>query len=382
MPSQSRVPWNREFFENALAPAVQRLWAAYQREFFALFSPETLEWLLERGDRKLVLRAGEGPRELYFEHGSPEERASPIGPLELQESSLVDVLARRGVARETARVSLEIPSEAFFVRRFDVPAAAEGNLPKLLIADIERKTPFRPEDVVHGHVVTRRADAPEKSAVQQWILRRDIVLRAIDGTGLGWDDVDFVTPLAPNGAPVEGAAFPLGHPRKASHWVRNVALALGAATLALTALGFGTSMWRQDQAAAELDAQIAKVSAQAAAVRKTADEAIAQSRLLRSLREERARGPSFADLWEEVSRILPDGAYLTEFSLSDAKGDERFLDLVGFAESAAGLPLLFDKSSLLADAALTAAITPNAQEKREAFSLRMKVKIEKMAESK
>lgn len=382
MSYQPPALWNKVSFQNALAPAVGRLSEAYKKEFFALFSPETISWLLERGDRKLVLCAGEGARELRFVDAAPEERASPIEPRELLESSLDEALARRGVAREATMVSLEIPSNAFFVRRFDIPVAAEANLPKLLSADIERKTPFRAADVVYGRVVTRRPDAPEKSAVQLWILRRDIVTRAIEGTGLGWSDLDCVTPVGAAKEREEGPAIPLGRQREASHWFRNVAIGLAALTILLAALGLGTSIWRQDQAAKELDAKIAEGSARAANVRKTADQAIAQSRLLQILRRERATGPSFADLWEEVSRILPDGAYLTEFHLSDSKGGERFLDLVGFAESAVGLPVLFDKSPILSDAALTAAITPNVQEKREAFSLRLKVKLESAADSK
>jgi general secretion pathway protein L len=382
MSYQSRAPWNKESFQNALAPAVGRLWEAYKKEFFALFSPETIGWLLERGDRKLVLCAGEGARELRFVDGAPEERVSPIDARELLESSLDEALTRRGVAREATMVSLEIPSNAFFVRRFDIPVAAEANLPKLLTADIERKTPFRAADVVYGRVVTRRPDAPEKSAVQLWILRRGIVTRAIEGTGLAWSDLDFVTPVGTAEEREEGPVIPLGRQREASHWFRNVAIGLAALTILLTALGLGTSIWRQDQAAKELDDKIAEGSARAANVRKTADQAIAQSRLLQILRGERATGPSFADLWEEVSRILPDGDYLTEFHLSDSKGGERFLDLVGFAESAVGLPVLFDKSPILSDAALTAAITPNVQEKREAFSLRLKVKLESAAEPK
>jgi general secretion pathway protein L len=382
MSSQSRAPWNKEFFDTALARAVGRLWEAYKREFFGLFLPEMLEWLLERGDRKIVLGIGEGARRLRFQDGAPEERASPIEPLELQGASLDEALARRGVARAEAKVSLEIPSDAFFVRRFDIPVAAEANLAKVLMADIERKTPFRAADVVYGHVAARRPEAPEKCAVQLWILRRDIVTRAIEGTGLDWNDLDFVTPFSTADGREEGPSVPLGRRREPSHWFRNLAIGLAALTVLLTALGLGTTIWRQDTAAKELDANIAAVTARAANVRKTADQAIAQSRLLQSLREERASGPSFADLWEEVSRILPDGAYLTEFRLSDSKGGERFLDLVGFAESAVGLPVLFDKSPMLSDAALTAAITPNAQEKREAFSLRAKVKLQNAAEQK
>ena len=131
---------------------------------------------------------------------------------------------------------------------------------------------------------------------------------------------------------------------------------------------------RRGQAADDLDQKIAEVSARASSVRKIADRAVAESRLLQVLHAERAKGPTFADLWEEVSRILPDEAYLSEFRLSDGKNGERYLDLVGFAELAVGLPALFEKSPIFTDASLTAPITLNAAEKREAFSLRVKVK--------
>jgi len=101
---------------------------------------------------------------------------------------------------------------------------------------------------------------------------------------------------------------------------------------------------------------------------------VAQSGLLKILHEERDRGPSFADLWEEVSHILPDGAYLTELRLLEEKPGERQVDLVGFADSAVGLPALFDKSPMFVEASLTAPITPNAQDKKEAFSLRARVR--------
>ena len=267
-----------------------------------------------------------------------------------------------------------MPRQAFFVRRFDIPAAAEGNLARLLIADIERKTPFRLNDVVYGHTLTRKPGSPDKYTVSLWILRRDIIAQEIEAIGIGWEDLDHVTSAPGPDLGEERPTITLNRGGEASHWFRNVALGMCVATIGLCAMGSTALIWRRGQAAEDLDAKIAEVSARASSVRNIADRAVAESRLLQILHAERAKGPTFADLWEEVSRILPDEAFLSELRLSDGKSGERYLDLVGFADSAVGLPALFEKSPIFTDAALTAPITFNAAEKREAFSLRVKVR--------
>ena len=249
----------------------------------------------------------------------------------------------------------------------------------MLIADIERKTPFRVNDIIYGHLVTRRTDSPEKLGVQLWMLRRDMVTRAIEGSGIGWSDLDGVTPERAIGDKDESPIIALGRRREGSHWFGNVAIALTALAIALTITGLTAAIWRQNDAMQELDARIADVSMRASHVRKIADEAVAQSRLLAILREEREGGPLLADLWEDISRTLPDDAYLSEFRLSDIKSGERLLDLTGFADSAVKLPALFDRSPPFSDASLTAAITPDPQAKLEAFSLRVKVKTKSAA---
>jgi general secretion pathway protein L len=108
-------------------------------------------------------------------------------------------------------------------------------------------------------------------------------------------------------------------------------------------------------------------------VRQIADRAAAESRLLSVLRNARRNGPLFSDLWEETARILPDGAFVTDLRLTEPKANERVLEIVGFADSAVGLPALFEKSPLFSHAGLTAAITPDPREKREGFSLQAKI---------
>ena len=382
MTSQARAPWNKDLFTVALLASGQKIWRLYRREFFALLPPATVAWLLETGDRRLIIRAGDGAPEFRFQGGSPEAFACPSPRRKrVRALSLRPWLNAvcRGLGRKCSSKFLATPSS---FARFDMPAAAEANLAQLLIADIERKSPFRLSDVVYGHTLKRKPGAADKFVVSLWILRRDIVSQFVEAAGIGWEDLDFVVPAKGGGPEEEGPAIALSRGGEPPHWFRNVALGLAAATVLLSVLGSMALIWRTGQATDMLDAEIADVTARASSVRKMADQAIAESRLLQTLRAERAKGPTFADLWEEVSRILPDGAYLTELRLSEGKNDERYVDLVGLAESAVGLPALFEKSPIFADASLTAAITPNAADKREAFSLRVKIRPSTAAETK
>ncbi|MFY9656961.1 MAG: PilN domain-containing protein [Methylocystis sp.] len=374
MTSQPRTTVNSDNLESALLSGARRLWHLYRRELFALFPASAIAWWLERPDRKLVISSGRGVSEFRFLGGPTQTNPAPLSSREVRQSSLKEALAKRGLSRAATKVHLEVPREAFFVRRFDIPVAAEGNLSRLLIADIERKTPFRLSDVVYGHTLLRKPGSSDKYTVCLWILRRDIITRQIEAIGMGWEDLDYVTSAPGADFGEERPTIALRRGGESSHWFRNGALALCFATIGLSAVGSTALILRRGQAADDLDQKIAEVSARASSVRKIADRAVAESRLLQVLHAERAKGPTFADLWEEVSRILPDEAYLSEFRLSDGKNGERYLDLVGFAESAVGLPALFEKSPIFTDASLTAPITLNAAEKREAFSLRVKVK--------
>jgi general secretion pathway protein L len=381
MTSSPGAFWSRELFEGSLGAAAARFWSWYKQEFLALFPQKTVAWLLDRGDRKLILHNTHGVSALECADDGQGALMAPILADEVLASSLDEALARRGMARESTQIILEIDSNAFFVRRFDIPVAAQPNLPRLLAAEIERKTPFRAADVLHGHVSAASPDNPEKLAIEQWILRRDLLERALEGSGVAPQDLDVVRPFWPADAQTPGPAprIAVGGRAEASNWFRAAAILLVSLAAVLFLAGLGLTLWRQERIGAELDAKVAEVSSRASRVRQIADRAAAESRLLATLRRERERIPMLADLWEEVSRLLPDGAYVTELRLSEMRDGERIVDLVGYSDQAVGLPALFDRTPLFSDAALTAPITPDANEKREGFSLQAKVKQKRMA---
>ncbi|MBI1980972.1 MAG: PilN domain-containing protein [Methylocystis sp.] len=371
--------WTRDVFKGSLKAAAERFFGWYREEFLDLFPEKTAEWLTDRGDRELILHAGDRELWLVDSHGAPAWRLSTD---EIAASSLDEALARRGVARETAKIGIEIDATAFFVRHFDIPSVALPNLAKLLVTDIGRKTPFHLTDVVYGHAVAKHPASPDKLRVSLWILRRDIFSNAVENSGLAPEDISFVRPSGLTEAAQGAPDIILQGKNEASYTFRNLAIGLCAATALFAAIGVGATLLRQTALNEELDAKIQEMSTRAARVRQIVDRASAESRLLAVLRNTRRDQSLFADLWEEAARLLPDGAFVTDMRLTEPKANDRALEIIGFADSAVGLPALFDKSPLFSNAGLTAPITPDPREKREGFSLRAKTEQKKSAEGK
>ena len=77
---------------------------------------------------------------------------------------------------------------------------------------------------------------------------------------------------------------------------------------------------------------------------------------------------SVLEIWDELSRILPDHTFVTESRIADGK-----VMLSGFSADAARLVRIIDQSPLFSGAALTAAITPDANEHKDRFGISFKV---------
>lgn len=357
--------WRKDLTTESITQALGGVWSWYLAQARAALPPSALTWLLDRGERKLIIKAH--AHEIVVNAGGDGAKDSAA-------SSARDILRRLAEGNQSVKVILELPRDKFFVRSFDAPAAARASLAQSLPKEIERKTLFKLDDIYFGHVIGKSPGHPEKLHVTQWILRRDIAQAIAEQAGLSLAEIDLVRPEPGSDGTNELPQISLKRDAQASNWFRRALIIMGAAGLFLLLAGFGVRAWRVDQIGARLDGEIAVSEQRAGVVRLMANQATAEGALLSGLRRERENTPSLSDLIEETARILPNSAYLTEWRLSEPKPGERSVDLVGLANSAADLPALFDKSPMFMSTALTAAIMPDLQEKRERFSIQMRVR--------
>lgn len=370
--------WSARFPSDGLASAaraagVVRTW--WVKEFLALLPKSAAARLTgERAGRLLFSADGDDARiSLYAQEAETVVRPLPGS---YAPSALDDFLAAQGIARKDVLVGLEFePGECFF-RSFDIPAAAEKTLDRLALVEIERKTPFRLDEIFHGLSVEA---LDGKLRVHQVVIKRAMVEKALTRIGADRSDFQILVARQETGRIFEISLAPKGGAVKPS---APVARWLGLCVAVLFVLAFGLIVWRQQSKISTLEADISRTKTHAMVLRAKADELVREQNLLARIRLKKVETISFVDIWEEATRLLPNDSWLVELRLSEGKSGRRLIFLSGYSKSAAGLVGLIERSPLFAGAALTAAITPDAALDRERFALQARVRRKPVSETK
>jgi general secretion pathway protein L len=282
-------------------------------------------------------------------------RAETRFPLPSFNPAALDLwLVMQGVTREATTVAPVVSRELFFLRELAIPKAAFGALPRILDQEIVRRTPFQLADIWHAAT----AVGPEADGVVpmcHWIVRRDRAETALAELGLASRDVDCLAV-----ADAGGEAIPVIPFRAVSEedpaWALRAVRLLAAAALGAVLLGLIAFEWRQASVAAALEAAVSEARQAAQSGRDGLDPA---ARLFAMKAD-----TGILAVWDELSRILPEHTFLTETRIADGS-----VTISGFSADAARLVRVIDQSPLFSGAALTSAITPDANERRDRFSM-------------
>lgn len=274
-------------------------------------------------------------------------------------------LAGKGLGRDEVTLGPVIPHGLFLRRELSVPKAALGALPRILDQEVLRRTPFQLSEIWHA-ATDAAGGTGDIASMHHWIIRRDRAEAGLAELGLKIGDVDFL-------ATGEGAEiFPVINFRTAGDedpaWAARAVRLLAVSALVAVVCGLAAFEWRQASVAAAIETALAEARQGAQSGRDGVDPA---GRLLAMKSD-----VGVLEVWDELSRILPDHTFLTESRMADGK-----LTLSGFSADAAKLVRIIDQSPLFSGAALTAAITPDATEHKERFSISFKVRGTRMVRS-
>jgi general secretion pathway protein L len=280
-----------------------------------------------------------------------------------------DNLGQLGRGRTRARVGLRLPFSACYRRRVEIPAGARNQASAILALDLERATPFKSSDVYTAHYLERTPGKKGWLDAFQLVTKRSFADKWIgDIEALGpkvvhvdcWGD-DEETPIA-----IDFLSASTAEPRRRSATLRWRLLFLAlAGSLALSAVSL--AIWRHETALRSLEEKVTAARTIAKASRQKRDELEAAGAQTAALQNFRAARPATVDTIEELTRLLPDSA-----SLTDLKIDGDAVDLSGFAKSAASIIPILERSNMFKDAVLTAPVTFDTAESKERFSLKLK----------
>lgn len=243
------------------------------------------------------------------------------------------------------RILVKVPEKQVVRRRLILPASVEENLRQTLTYELDRYTPFRPEQVYFDFKVLTRDPAQgtmtiELAAVQRPVIDRTMELASI----LGLDPVGATLIDDSHGNPIPFDLLPApgkqgGHAPRSS-WRR------GLPWLAVTLFAgwILVPVWQKHRLADSLGNALADAMTAAEEVEGLQNRVEQAAREYNSMMDLKWSRPTVMEVLEELSKRLPDDTFVIQFDF-----DGKSLQLQGESASASALVEQLEDSPLFRD---------------------------------
>ncbi|MBX5268656.1 PilN domain-containing protein [Rhizobium sp. NLR17b] len=237
---------------------------------------------------------------------------------------------------------------------------------EIAAADLTAATPFRHDDVYLMPITGNASEGTTYAIVKKPLL--DPVVSALTAAKIKIGGISL--------AVSDGSAIHLTQ-RAVSELLPKAALSLShstrtAITLSLLLLAAGLTLahavLRYEGALSDLESEIAAKREQASAVRASLNERAKAVAALDTARRRKDEAVPVIQIWEEMSRQLPDTAWLSDMSI-----DEETVTMSGFSQSAASLIGPLEESQLFSEPSFTSPVVREAGGTDEHFEMRLKV---------
>jgi general secretion pathway protein L len=266
---------------------------------------------------------------------------------------------RAAVARLAANASAGIAAPKVIValnarqvlrKELPLPAAVEENLIQALAYDLDRHTPFRPEQLYFDATVVGR-DAAKKTLRVDWVAALKTIVDSAKKQAEEWGAVVVaVVPGPPTTTPTRLNLLPNAARPRPLQWRRWQVWAPVAliATFAIAAVI--VPLLQKRQYAIELAALNAEAGVQAGAADKVRQQLERMQSDYNYILAKKYAYPSAVHVLDEVTRVLPDDTWITQLELKASgrgKETQRDLYLRGESGNAGRLIALLEESKLV-----------------------------------
>jgi general secretion pathway protein L len=276
------------------------------------------------------------------------------------------IAAARRARGRLRKIVLILPSATLMEHIFALPLAAEADLAQVLRYEIDRLTPFSAEEVFWTWAIERRDRARGQLHIRLSLLLQTAarpVLDRLEEVGLPPSAVEATNP---GGHP---RLFVLGSAMHDVERVRRTVLRWGFAACA--ALGLAiivTPFVTQQRAISQTERRIAVLQprvSEAFALRRRLEGQAAGADIIAA---EVARDGNALAVLAEMTGILPDNTFLTEFGLS-----QKAVSISGQSGDAAGLIAAMSSDPMLRSPGFSAPVTTAPNGSGNLFAIRATV---------
>ena len=288
-----------------------------------------------------------------------ETRRIPIESLDLEgrRRAFRELLARAGEEQRRARLCLA--RDEALVRRVSFPLATEENLSQVLAFEMDRLTPFNPDDVYFDHRVVARNAAAEKIDVELAVARRSLVderLAQLAELGASVQGVVLAEDAARSQTPLD--LLPAGRRgvRDSAREIQIAKQALGGIVVFLLFLALILPIWQKRETILAMHPVLGKAKQDAEATDALARELDKLVNDYNFLLAKKHGGRPALALVEEVSRLLPDNTWVQQLDVRTTT-KAREVQISGETTSSSKLIEILEQSTQVQNAAPRGTVT-------------------------
>jgi len=272
---------------------------------------------------------------------------------------------QRRIISGASEIRLCLEKKKYLIKKVTLPIETEENLREVLSFEMDRQTPFTPDQVYYDYIVNERdkqARTLDVSLILAPIDRLDYALDLLESRDVRINAISPCEEHNPafnrvNLLPPEKRR----KPQKAYRLVNSLLL-LAFAVLLLGNLAL--PIWQKASYAQSLEQELAhfkQQSAEAVALRGKLERAELENRFLENKKRE---GLQLTRIINDLTLVIPDDTWISNFELRD---DE--VHLHGQSVASAALIPLIDASPLFRNVSFRSPVTQNRQNNTERFHI-------------
>lgn len=263
-----------------------------------------------------------------------------------------------------ARILIQLPASEAIRKSVTLPLAAEENLREVIGFEIDRLTPFSPEEIYFDYQILERDPNEQRLRLELLLSSRAVVQRAVvqlRSWGFSAQGIAFADPANSNRIVHEMKLLTndgTNRTRSRGLWVQWGLIAV----LFLTAIGL--PLYLNERKLAHFQRESAAVRKQAAVAMRLRQELEQLSGGAQYLVEKRRNLPLRIESLDHLARLMPDDAWLNRLQLDGSQ-----ITIQGEANTATTLIEKLESSKEFAAARFTSPVRQNTRSKKEQYNL-------------
>jgi general secretion pathway protein L len=264
-----------------------------------------------------------------------------------------------------SEIRLCLEKKKYLIKKVTLPIETEENLREVLSFEMDRQTPFTPDQVYYDYIINQRDKQARTLDVTLILAPVDKLSYAL--TLLEKHNVN-INAISPSEEHIGGFnrvnLLPPEKRRKPPRAYRLVNYSLLLTFFLLLFANLALPIWQKSGYAKDLEAQLAgfkQQSAKAVALRSKLEQAELENRFLEA-KKRQVLAPT--QIINELTLVIPDDTWISNFELRDA-----VVHLHGQSVASAALIPLIDASPLFRNVSFRSPVTQNRQNNTERFHI-------------